>query len=261
MPKELLTSPQNSRIQLVRSLLTQPRNTRKHTAFVAEGVRLVEEGIIEKFPLRFILYTKALSKRGLSFFDHLSSQDIAFEIEESLMNTLSDTETNQGILAVFDLKPLPLPVQPDFLVVLDNLRDPGNLGTILRTADAAGVQAAILTPGTADAFAPKVVRSGMGAHFRLPIYTFTWQQIANSYPNVHFYAAEMNAPRTYWQANFTAPCALIIGSEAKGISSSAKELNPISIQIPMPGRAESLNAAVAAGILLFEVQHQRLERN
>jgi TrmH family RNA methyltransferase len=244
----------------VRSLLSQPRSRRKHNAFLAEGVRLVEEGIRTGFPLHFILYSNALSPRGLDLIHSLTEDAPVSPVETRLFQNLGDTETSQGILAVFELAILPMPDYPDLLLILDNLRDPGNLGTILRTAEAAGVQAVLLAPGTTDAFAPKVVRAGMGAHFHLPIHALEWQQIAQVVTALSVYRAEMHAELTLWQADLTQPCALLIGSEAEGVSQPGLELAPQSVSIPMPGQSESLNAAVAAGILLFEVQRQRIHR-
>jgi RNA methyltransferase, TrmH family len=100
-----------------------------------------------------------------------------FEISPDLMAEISDTETPQGILAVMKSTTLPLPADPSFVIVADQVRDPGNLGTMLRTAEAAGADAILLTPGTVDAFSPKVVRAGMGAHFHLPIVHLPWHEI------------------------------------------------------------------------------------
>jgi len=260
MTFDLITSTQNQHIQLVRALLNQPRSRKKQNAFVAEGVRLMEEGLASTFPLHFVLYSDALSERGNELLHALPENAPAYPVEAHLFQELSDTETAQGILAVFELKPIPLPEQPNFILILDNLRDPGNLGTILRSADAAGTQAVLLAPGTTDAFAPKVVRAGMGAHFRLPIHSLNWLQIAEYVFGLAVFSAEMQAEKTLWQADLSQPCALLIGSEADGLSEQGKFVANMSVRIPMPGASESLNAAVAASILLFEVQRQRLQR-
>lgn len=260
MPTTPLTSPQNAHIQLVRALLNQSKNRKEHKAFVAEGVRLVEEGVHSAFPLRFILYSDTLSQRGMDLLDSFSRNASLIKVEPNLFQSLSDTETSQGILAVFDLVQLSLPPQPDFLLILDNLRDPGNLGTILRTAEAAGVQAVLLSPGTADAFAPKVVRAGMGAHFRLPIHTLSWQEIVERVGSLPIYRTEMLASQTLYQADLCQPLALMISSEADGTSPEGKALTSRSLSIPMSGSMESLNAAVASAVLLFEVRRQRSQR-
>ena len=125
-----------------------------------------------------MLFDETLSERGRSQVESLRSRGVDVEeVSTSLMKSLSETETPQGILAVLELTQLPIPNHPNFILIPDQIRDPGNLGTLLRTAAAAGVQAVLLPPETTDAFAPKVVRSGMGAHFRLPIHSMTWDEI------------------------------------------------------------------------------------
>jgi TrmH family RNA methyltransferase len=142
------------------------------------------------------------------------------------------------------------------------MRDPGNLGTMIRSAAAAGAQAVFLAPGTADPFAPKVVRSAMGAHFRLPLIAMDWEQIvwqckAKACPPVQLLLSEASEGKPCWQMDLREPLALIIGGEADGASPEAIKAADQLITIPMPGKSESLNAAIAAGILLFEVVRQR----
>ena len=144
-------------------------------------------------------------------------------------------------------------LQPD----AGSFEKPGNLGTILRSAEAAGVQSVFLTPGTTDPFSPKVARAGMGAHFRLPIFTPDWETLAAALAGLNVFHADMAGAQTCWQADFTSPCALLIGSEAEGISPKARDLVTQSVRIPMRGASESLNAAVSAAILLFEALRQR----
>ncbi len=180
-----------------------------------------------------------------------------------VLKAAGDTETPQGILAVLPIRSLPLPPAPDFTLILDEMRDPGNLGTILRTACAAGVQAVLLSPGSADLYAPKVVRSAMGAHFRLPVHALDWPAIHSyltsegSERSLLRYLADSQKGQPYYQADFGSPLALIVGGEAEGAGREARELATGPVHIPMPGKAESLNAAAAAAVLLFEVVRQR----
>lgn len=238
-------------------MLTQSSAIRKEKAFVAEGVRLVEEGIKENYPSQFILYSDQLSERGMVLIRSLPSSCETYQVDADLLNKLSGTETSQGILAVFDLKTIPLPPDPDFLVIADGIRDPGNLGTLLRTSEAAGVQGVLLSPGTTQAFAPKVLRAAMGAHFRLPIQACSWDEIANFCSGVTIFNADMQGEVPYWQADFKQPLAVLIGSEAEGSGEQALKLSTQSVNIPMPGRSESLNAGMAGAILIFEVVRQR----
>jgi len=183
------------------------------------------------------------------------------QVSLQIMKSLSETETAQGLLAVFPIRILPLPPALNFILIADAIHDPGNLGTLMRTAAAAGVQGMILTPGTTDPFAPKVIRAGMGAHFRLPIHSLDWPDIhtllkAGPHPLV-VYLTDVAQGAPYWQADLTHPVALLIGSEAEGASAASRLLADSALHIPMPGGSESLNAAVAAAVLLFEVVRQR----
>ncbi len=238
----------------------RPKERRDAGAFIAEGVRLVEEAVIGNWEFRFVLYDETLSERGRLNVEGLKSRGVECEeVLPSLMKSLSDTETSQGILAVLDDSRLPIPDSLNFLLILDQIRDPGNLGTLLRTADAAGVQAVLLSPETTDAFAPKVVRAGMGAHFRLPIHAMTWEEIEqiSKSANLQIYLADMNG-QSCWEVDLRQPLALIVGGEAEGASEQARKLANRQISIPMMGKAESLNAAVAGSVLMFEVVRQRI---
>jgi TrmH family RNA methyltransferase len=257
----MITSSQNTKIKLIRALQGRARERREAGAFVAEGVRLVEDAIDSKWPIRFVLYDDSLGERGTLNVKCLTLSGVEVdEIPVSLMQSLSETETPQGVLAVLELTNLPIPKLPTFLLVPDQIRDPGNLGTLLRSAAAAGVDAALLPPETTDAFAPKVVRSGMGAHFHLPIHSMTWDEIRSivsaTHPRLQVYLADMNG-QSCWETDLRQPLALIVGGEADGASESARRLATMSLSIPMPGKAESLNAGVAGSVLMFEVVRQR----
>jgi len=181
-------------------------------------------------------------------------------VADNLMQAVTETETSQGILAVLERSPLAVPDEPSFVLIADSIRDPGNLGSLLRSAAAAGVQAVLLPPETTDAFAPKVVRAGMGAHFRLPILSLEWEAIQACTRGLTVFLAEMQAKTPCWQTDFQQRLALIIGGEAEGAGRQARLLADQQIFIPMPGKSESLNAAVAGAVLMFEVVRQREAR-
>lgn len=253
----MITSSQNSKIKLVRALLGRAKERREANAFVVEGVRLVEEAVNSDWKFQFALYDDSPSERGLKLVKKLEDKKIEVEkVESRLMQSLSETETPQGILAVLALTNLPIPNSPNFLLIPDQIRDPGNLGTLLRTAAAAGVQAVLIPPETTDAFAPKVVRSGMGAHFRLPIHSKTWEEIEAQTKGLQVYLADMDGT-SCWETDLRQPLALIIGGEAEGASEAAQKLVTQKISIPMQGSVESLNAGVAGSVLMFEVVRQR----
>jgi RNA methyltransferase, TrmH family len=145
------------------------------------------------------------------------------------------------------------------LLVLDEISTPGNLGTMLRTAAAAGADGVLLGPGCVDLYNPKVVRGSMGAHLRLPAHSQSWDEIAQTVQRMQVWLATVQAERAYTAVNWQPPSALIIGSEATGASEAARQLATGSITIPMHAATESLNAAMAAGIILFEAVRQRAE--
>ena len=255
----MITSTQNPKLKLVRALMGRPKERRDESAFVAEGVRLVEEAINTRWPLRFVLFDETLSERGKSNLESLKSRGVECEeISPNLMKSLSDTETSQGILAVLQLTNLPIPDSPTFILIPDQIRDPGNLGTLIRTADAVGMDAVLIPPETTDPFAPKVVRAGMGAHFRLPIHATGWDEIrqVGKSASLQVFLADMDG-KPCWDVDLHPPLALIVGGEAEGASAEARKLADEKISIPMAGKTESLNAAVAGSVLMFEVLRQR----
>ena len=257
----MITSSQNSKIKLVRALMGRAKERREASAFVVEGVRLVEEAVNSKWGFQFALYDNDLNKRGKQLVEKLQNENIELEkVESSLLRTLSETESPQGILAVVSLTQLQILNSLNFVLILDQIRDPGNLGTLLRTAAATGVQAVLLPPETTDAFAPKVVRAGMGAHFRLPIHSMTWEEIREQTKDLHIHLAEMEG-QSCWETDLSQPLALIIGGEAEGASKEARKLATQKISNPMAGNVESLNAAVAGSVLMFEVVRQRRSNN
>jgi RNA methyltransferase, TrmH family len=254
----VITSNQNTKIKLVRSLLGRAKERREVGAFIAEGVRLVEEAVTSNWRFKFALYDDSLNEHGLGLIKRLEDEKTEVEkVESRLLQSLSETETPQGILAVLEFTDLPIPNFPSFILIPDQIRDPGNLGTLLRTAAAAGVDVALIPPETTDAFAPKVVRAGMGAHFRLPIISLDWDEIPTHLKMRNVFIADATGDSIYWDADFKTPLALIVGSEAEGVSAQARKLASKTVSIPMPGKMESLNAGVAGAVLMFEVIRQR----
>jgi len=233
------------------------KERREANAFVVEGVRLVEEAVNAGWEFQFALYSDGLSERGSNVLNQLKANNIEVDdVAGDLLQKLSDTETPQGILAVLDFAELPLPESLNFILIPDQIRDPGNLGTLLRTAAATGVQAILLPPETTDAFAPKVLRAGMGAHFRLPIHSLSWEEIKKQTNGMDIYIADMKGT-SCWETDLRKPLALVIGGEAEGVSDEARRLATQKICIPMAGNVESLNAGVAGSVLMFEVVRQR----
>lgn len=255
----MITSPQNPTIKAVRELQAQRRAREDAQQFVIEGVRLAQEAIAAQSAAHLVLYTLTLederSRAAMRGLERLGAKVEA--VSPQVMAAASDTQTPAGLLAVVSFPTFLVAPRLSWALVADRLSDPGNLGTILRTADAAGVEAVYLLPGTVDAYNPKVVRAGMGAHFHLPILEATWETLPAQLRDLTPWLAEARDGARYDQVDWTKPHALIVGSEAEGPSGAARTFAAQRVHIPMPGRAESLNAAVAAGVLLFEAVRQR----
>jgi TrmH family RNA methyltransferase len=261
----MITSVHNSKVQWVHKLQREGKARRSEESFVVEGVRLTEEAWQAGWEARLVLYSKALNPRGIALVDTWRTRGAAVEeVSPHVMEAIAETETPQGLLVVLAMKSPPLPSQLDFVLLPDGVRDPGNLGTMLRTAAAAGAQLVLLPPGSTDPFAPKVVRAAMGAHFRLPVHTMEWEDIQAllkpALPGLPLtvYLADAKGETAYTEADFRLPTTLVIGGEAAGAGGQAEQLADYHIHIPMPGGMESLNAAVAAAVLMFEVLRQRI---
>ena len=258
----MILSSHNPRVKLIRALAGRSKERREAGAFLAEGVRLVEDALNAGWPFKYVLFSSETSNRGLKLVEKLQAAGVAVEeASPEVLRSASETETSQGVVAVMKLPQNDDLESPswDFVLVPDQIRDPGNLGTLIRTAAAAGVQAVLIPPETVDPFAPKVVRSGMGAHFRIRIYNLGWDQIHSQLHGLTTFLAGADGHVSCWQADFRSPLALIVGGEAAGASDPAKDLANMVVNIPMPGKIESLNAGVAGAVLMFEVVRQRSE--
>lgn len=256
----MITSTRNPKIQWIKALQTRPQRRKEEGVFIVEGVRLAEEALRSGWQIQLGLVSPTSDKRLQHLITALQTRQIPLdEVSPAVLRAVSDTESPQEILLVVRQQSLPLPQKLSFVLVVDNLRDPGNLGTILRSAAAAAVDAVLIPPGSVDVTSPKVVRAAMGAHFRLPLVRLNWDEIRQICYDHHLmvFLADAHGQIAYDQANFRQPFLLIIGGEAEGASAPARSLARQRVFIPMPGGMESLNAAVSAAILLFEAVRQR----
>jgi len=251
------TSLANERVKYARSLHRERARTREKRLIV-EGTRSVQEALQAGVRPVLAFYTARLTEtaQGVALLARLhEAAECLMEVTPQVMASMSDTVTPQGVLAVVPIPELPWP-EHGLVVVIDSLRDPGNAGTILRTAWAAGAAGLATTKGTVDLYAPKVVRAAMGAHFYLPLRTgLDAQQLATLLCGRRAILADP-AGTPYWQVDWRGDVALIIGGEARGAELS-EGLAQARAAIPMAQGAESLNAAIAAAVLLFEAVRQQ----
>ena len=254
----MITSRQNQKIKRVKQLTSQAKFRKKGNAYVVEGIRLLEEALQADQLPELILYAPDLDRRGQTLVKIFQDQQVTCELTaQDVLNTASDTENSQGVVAVFPIDPLPMPNQMELVLIIDEIRDPGNLGTLMRSSLAAGVDLLLLSPGTVDQYSPKVIRSGMGAHFRLPVISASWEEIRDITSGLPLYLADMNEGESCWETDLTSPLGIILGGEANGPGDISRELAHQSIHIPMNTYSESLNAAAAGAVLLFEIRRQR----
>ncbi|RMG77419.1 MAG: RNA methyltransferase [Chloroflexi bacterium] len=247
----MITSTQNDKVKLVYGLQNRPRARRKERKIVLEGTRLIHDALNQSYQPDFVLYQP--EKVDYQLIAQLQAINAALiPVNDEVMRYVSDTQAPQGIVAVFPMPMPKIPQKPRRVLILDSIREPGNMGTILRTAAAAGRDVIILTPDCVDPYNPKVLRSGMGAHFRVPILEAQWFEIKQYCESLEIYLATGNGDLRYDQVDWAIPHAVIIGNEAHGAGTYADEVATRRIFIPMAAQTESLNAAVAAGVILFE---------
>lgn len=261
-----LTSGSNTVIKEVRSLKSKSGREEKALFFI-EGTRFVSEALNENASICYMVFSETFLSAAASaeLIDEVKRRGITcYEVTDSLFGSISDTQTPQGVLAVLDLKKKLLgntELRGGLLVLLDNIRDPGNMGTIIRTADAAGCAGVIVSDGCADIYNPKVLRSTMGSVFHIPVcYGGGIAEMMQSVKRKGFKlcASHLEGSVSIYEADLSGNTALIIGSEAEGISAETARSADLLVRIPMAGRAESLNASVAAGVMMFEAMRQRL---
>lgn len=256
----MITSRQNPKIKQIRKLNSGAKHRTQAGRFAVEGIRLLEEAQHSKIKPEWVIHTEDLDHRARQLLENYKDQGTPCEVvTPGVLEGASDTKTPQGVLAVFPLTSLSLPASPDLLVILDSLNDPGNLGTLMRTSLAAGADGVLLTPGCADPFSPKVLRAAMGAHFKLPFRTADWEEITDLTQDLTLLLADMGEGSSLWEADLSIPIGIILGSEAHGPSDEARNMAKGSIHIPMDAAAESLNAAIAGAVLLFEINRQRFK--
>lgn len=256
---EAITSLQNNRVKLVHQLQNKARARRKERKIVLEGTRLISDALSQHHRPAFIFYEPSNADYNL-IAQIQGTKATLYEVTTEIMQHLSDTQNPQGIIAVFPIPRPALPEKAERVLILDAIREPGNMGTILRTAGAAGVQLVILAPKCVDPYNAKVLRSGMGAHFRVPVIEASWQEIRGYCADMNRYFAAGDGDKSYSDVDWTESWALVIGNEAHGVGENAESIQGERISIPMASETESINAAVATGVILFEAQRQFLAK-
>lgn len=278
---EIISSKDNKRIKYIRSLLEKGGIRKKNHSFVVEGIKLVDEALEYGNVLDIIvsesLYEEIvsgdlarnglLSDNGKHIIKQVKQGTSLTVVSDAVFKSVSETITPQGILAEVEMPKHRL-LEEKFLeiayektgkiklLILEDTADPGNMGTIMRTAEAAGVTGVIIGKGTVDIFNPKVVRSTMGSIFRLPFaYVDDLKAVILGLKRdgISFYATHLKGKESYRDISYSDKAGILIGNEARGLSDEIANLADTYVIIPMQGKVESLNAAVAAALMMYEV--------
>ena len=278
---EIISSKDNKRIKYIRSLLEKGGIRKKNHSFVVEGIKLVDEALEYGNVLDIIvsesLYEEIvsgdlarnglLSDNGKHIIKQVKQGTSLTVVSDAVFKSVSETITPQGILAEVEMPKHRL-LEEKFLeiayektgkiklLILEDTADPGNMGTIMRTAEAAGVTGVIMGKGTVDIFNPKVVRSTMGSIFRLPFaYVDDLKAVILRLKRdgISFYATHLKGKESYRDISYSDKAGILIGNEARGLSDEIANLADTYVIIPMQGKVESLNAAVAAALMMYEV--------
>ena len=263
----MITSTSNAKIKRIVQLRKKKKARDVEGVFLVEGIRMFRE-IPEKLLQEIYISESCEEKEGKEIRRRASACGIRPElVSDGVFAYLSDTQTPQGILCVVGQLSYSLEEVADascpHMLVLDRLQDPGNVGTILRTAEGAGVTGILLDGECADIYNPKTIRSTMGSIFRMPFYYIQDLEEGIRYlkkRGICTYAAHLEGKRAYDEEDYRRPCAFLIGNEGNGLRPEIADLADTYIRIPMAGEVESLNAAIASAVLMFEAGRQRRSR-
>lgn len=256
-----ITSKDNIIIKEAKKLKEKKYRTERNS-FLIEGFRFIEEAIKSDYNVEKMFIDEDVLEKCYEF-DILNNIDDGIEIyivNKLIINLLSDTENSQGIIAIVKDKIKEVSREDGFYIFVDKVQDPGNLGTIIRSADASGAKGVILNNGTVDLYNEKTLRSTMGSIFKLPVIldknlAILKELKANGFKVI---GSSLNTNDNFFDINLKNKIIIVVGNEGRGMSSEIEELCDNLVKIPMPGNAESLNVAIAASVMMFEVVRQNI---
>lgn len=261
----MITSTSNAKVKYLVNLKKKRKERDRENVFLVEGIRMFREVPADK--LKEVYVSESFYKKERSLVDEVAGRGrVRVEVlADNVFSHVSDTITPQGVLCVvehmnYSLEQVLSNGEIPHLMVLDNLQDPGNLGTIIRTSEGAGVTGIVMSKETVDIYNPKVIRSTMGSIYRMPFYYA--EDLLKAIEemkkrNISTYAAHLEGKHAYDEEDYKKACAFFIGNEGNGLRDEVAKAADIYIRIPMCGQVESLNAAIAASVLMFEAARQR----
>lgn len=253
----LITSKDNSKIKEIKKL--KEKKYRK-TAFIVEGIKMLKEAISEKAEIDTIIIREDTE---LDFKLDSELEKKVIHVTKNVFETISDVVSPQGVLVVINKKidDNKISKHADYILALDGIQDPGNLGTIIRTADSANIKQILVSKDTVDSYSPKVVRSTMGAIYRVKI--IECEDLAKTLKSLQttgfeIVTTDLHTDKSIYDMNYNKKI-VVIGNEANGVTPKIRELSNYRVKIPMLGKTESLNAAVATGIMIYEYVRQKIQ--
>ena len=258
----MITSSGNKKIKDLAALIKKSNARKKHNAYIIEGIRMFKE--LKKDEILDVFASESFEAENRKILSEIYPE---YEtVSDRIFESVSDTKTPQGVMAVVKRKEYTLEKifekrdTSHSLLILDSLQDPGNLGTLIRAGEGAGITGIIMNETTVDIYNPKVIRSTMGSIFRVPfIYVKDLKEVIEKLysKNINIYASSLEGAIEYDAPDYKKDIAFIIGNEAAGISKEVLDIVEDKVKIPMLGEVESLNAAVAGSILMYEAARQR----
>lgn len=258
---ETIQSKDNILIKDVKKL-KEKKHRNESCKFLIEGFRFVCEGLESSFEVPLVFISENAKDRWASFDvqSKLQKETKVYTVTDQILKSISSTDTPQGIVAVVNNKSISLDNKQGFYILVDKVQDPGNMGTIIRTAHAAGALGIIVTKGTVDIYNEKTLRSTMGSIFHIPIiHDDNLSQLGFLRSNgFKLVVSSLDTDNNFFDVDLRNKSIIAVGNEGSGVSKELLDMSDISIKIPMPGGAESLNVSIAASIMMFEVIRQNL---
>lgn len=257
---EIIQSKNNLLINETKKL-KQKKYRFKNNQFLIEGFRFVLEALKSDFEVPMIFVSERSKDRWESFDinNRLQKNTKVYWTSEHVLKLLSDTDTPQGIVGVVDNREIAVENKEGFYVLVDKIQDPGNMGTIIRTAHASKAHGVIITKGTVDIYNEKTLRATMGSIFHVPIIQENYLERVNFLKEKGFklVVSSLDTDKNFYDVDLKDKIIIAVGNEGNGISDEIYEMADIKVKIPMPGGSESLNVSVAAGIMMFEIIRQK----
>lgn len=257
---ETISSKDNKVIKEIRKLKEKKYRT-ENNKFLVEGFRFAGEAVDSDFEVSHIFFSENVEEKFQHFKDQhkVGENTKIFKAAEAIIKTISSTENPQGIVAVVENKKFPVDFQHGIYIFVDKVQDPGNMGTIIRTANAAGAKGIIINKGSVDVYNDKTLRSTMGSIFKIPVIIDDDLSVLTKLKENSFklIVSSLDTNKNFYAADLRHKVIIAVGNEGSGISDEILKLADEIVKIPMPGNAESLNVAVAAAIMMFEAVRQR----